>query len=69
MNDEIVVKQIEFGKLTTGAKFFLSRPTDDRAAFTKIQSQKDERGTWSNAKNIYGLTTFVQYDKRIWIKS
>lgn len=68
MNEE-TSKQVEFGRLTLGAKFFLSKPTDDRGTYTKIQSQKDERGTWSNAKNIYGLTTFVQYDKRIWIKS
>lgn len=68
MNDE-TSKQVEFGKLATGGKFFLSKPSDERAAFTKIESRKDERGAWSNAKNIYGLTTFVQYDKRIWIKS
>lgn len=68
MNDEIS-KQIEFGNLKIGTKFFLSKPTDDRAIYTKVQSQKNERNAWSNAKNIYGLTTFIQYDKRVWIKS
>jgi hypothetical protein len=68
MNDE--TKQIEFGKLSNGAKFYLVKPVivDERTACIKTQSQKDQNGAWSNAKNIYGLTMFVQYDKRVWTK-
>lgn len=65
------LKQIEFGKLTVGSKFYMSRPTsqnDDKSVHIKIPSSKNDKGIWTNAKNNYGLTTFVQYDKRIWTK-
>ena len=68
-------KQVEFGKLAVGAKFYMSKPTDGAAAqslslpFTKIVSSKSENGVWSNAKNGFGLTIFVQYDKRVWTKN
>lgn len=67
-------KQVEFGKLSIGAKFYMSKPTESAAAqsislpLTKITSSKNENGTWSNAKNAFGLTMFVQYDKRVWTK-
>jgi hypothetical protein len=70
MNNE-TIKQIEFGKIIDGGNFFLSppeTPADFRAVYTKVISKKDQNGAWANAKNIYGLTTFVQYDKRVWIK-
>lgn len=41
---------------------------NENAAYTKIVSQKDSDGKWSNATNVFGLRTFVQYDKRIWVK-
>lgn len=66
------LKQVEFGKLSIGSKFYLNRPNqtvDDKTAHTKILAQKSEAGAWSNAKNNFGLTTFVQYDKRVWIKA
>ena len=71
MKTETNNRQVEFGRLSTGSKFFLVNPdaTDDKSVYIKIQSFKDARGTWSNAKNIYGFTTFVQYDKRVWTKS
>ena len=34
----------------------------------KINTQKDNDGKWANAKNAFGLVTFVQYDKRVWKK-
>ncbi len=70
MNAE--TKQVEFGKLGIGSKFYMTKPTHSAAAqsvshpFTKIVSSKNEGGVWSNAKNGFGLTTFVQYDKRVW---
>ncbi len=68
MNAE--TKQVEFGKLAVGSKFYLSKPSDNvSAVFTKIVSSKSEGGVWSNAKNGFGLTTFVQYDKRVWTKN
>lgn len=69
MNDEIL-KQIEFGKLAVGGKFYLNKPAAATSAiFTKITSAKNQAGVWSNAKNNVGLTTFVQYDKRVWTKN
>jgi hypothetical protein len=63
-------KMIEFEKLETGGKFYLSNPEmlPDTAAYTKIVAQKNSEGKWSNAKNGFGLQMFVQYDKRVWIK-
>jgi hypothetical protein len=40
----------------------------ENAAYTKINTQKDQDGKWANAKNAFGLITFVQYDKRVWKK-
>jgi hypothetical protein len=60
-------KQIEFGKLALGSKFYLAKPSANALPFTKIASSKNESGAWSNAKNGFGLTTFVQYDKRVWV--
>jgi|694.fasta_scaffold15267_20 hypothetical protein len=69
MSDE-TTKQIEFGKLAIGSKFYLTKPVESTSAvFTKITSSKNDAGVWSNAKNGFGLTTFVQYDKRVWTKS
>jgi hypothetical protein len=71
MNDE-TNKQIEFVKLPTGGKFLLSIPEippTQRGVYTKIVSQKDARGVWQNAKDMYGLTTFIQYDRRVWVNS
>ena len=65
------LKQVEFGKLPIGSKFYMSRPTaltEDKSVHIKITSTKTDRGAWTNAKNNYGLTTFVQYDKRVWTK-
>jgi hypothetical protein len=63
-------RMAEFGKLEVGNKFYLSNPIgmNENAAYTKILSQKDSDGKWSNANNVFGLRTFVQYDKRIWVK-
>lgn len=68
MNDD--AKMIEFEKLETGKKFYLSIPSTlaDAAGYTKIVAQKNSDGKWSNAKNGFGLQIFVQYDKRVWIK-
>lgn len=63
------LKQIEFGKLSIGSKFYLTKPSltaQAKAIHTKIASSKGENGIWTNAKNNFGLTTFVQYDKRVW---
>jgi len=64
------IKQMEFGKLQTGGRFFLSNPVGqpDNASYTKINTIKIENTKWVNAKNFYGLTTFIQYDKKVWIK-
>jgi len=63
-------RMVEFGKLELGNKFYLGNPEalTENAAYTKIVSQKNNEGTWSNAKNAFGLVTFVQYDKRVWKK-
>lgn len=69
MNDE-KIKQVEFGKLTIGSQFYLGNPINlnENAAYTKINTQKDDAGKWANAKNMFGMVTFVQYDKRVWKK-
>lgn len=63
-------KMVEFGKLDVGGKFYLGNPDglNENAAYTKINTQKDTSGKWTNAKNAFGLVTFVQYDKRVWKK-
>ena len=63
-------KMMEFGKLEVGSKFYLGNPITltENAAYTKMVAQKDSNGKWANAKNAFGLVTFVQYDKRIWKK-
>lgn len=63
-------KMMEFGKLELGGKFYLGNPATltENAAYTKITAQKDSNGKWANAKNAFGLVTFVQYDKRVWKK-
>lgn len=61
-------KQVEFGKLSVGSQFYLAKPTDVAIPLIKITSTKNEAGAWSNAKNGFGLTMFVQYDKRVWTK-
>ncbi len=63
-------KMMEFGRLETGKKFYLSNPATapEMAFYTKVVSQKDQNGTWSNAKNAFGAPTFIQYDKRVWLK-
>lgn len=63
-------KMVEFGKLEIGSKFFLGNPESltENSAYTKINTQKDQNGKWANAKNAFGLITFVQYDKRVWKK-
>ena len=63
-------RMMEFGKLDTGDKFYLSNPITltETASYTKMISQKDANGAWANAKNAFGLRTFVQYDKRVWVK-
>lgn len=63
-------RMVEFGKLELGNKFYLANPEalTENAAYTKIVSQKNNEGTWANAKNAFGLVTFVQYDKRVWKK-
>jgi hypothetical protein len=69
-NNQNSVKMVEFGKLEIGSKFYLGNPEalTENAAYTKITSQKDGNGKWANAKNAFGLVTFVQYDKRVWKK-
>jgi hypothetical protein len=65
------IKQVEFGKLTIGSKFYMAKPShlnEDKYHVT-ITTVKTDSGVWTNAKNNYGLTAFVQYDKRVWIKS
>lgn len=66
------LKQVEFGKLAIGSKFYLTKPTpltEAKSVHTKLASSKTETGAWTNAKNNFGLTTFVQYDKRVWTKN
>lgn len=66
------LKQVEFGKLSIGSKFYLTKPTpltEAKSVHTKLTSSKTESGAWTNAKNNFGLTTFVQYDKRVWTKN
>ena len=69
MNED-KAKQVEFGKLQVGSKFFLGNPINlvDTAAYTKINTQKSNDGKWANAKSVFGMVTFVQYDKRVWTK-
>jgi len=73
MNTETKMK--EFGKLEVGGKFYLSDSGSrshsglaDTAYYTKTISQKDANGSWFNAKTAFGMLTFVQYDKRVWVK-
>ena len=68
MNTEPKMK--EFGKLEVGGKFFLANPVGlaEAAYYSKIVSQKDANGAWFNAKSAFGMLTFVQYDKRVWVK-
>lgn len=63
-------KMMEFGKLDVGSKFYLSNPINlaENAAYIKMATQKGSDGKWANAKNTFGLVTFVQYDKRVWKK-
>jgi hypothetical protein len=69
MNDT-KLKQVEFEKLQTGSKFYLGNPTNlpDNAAYIKMETQKDHEGKWTNAKNVFGMVIFIQYDKRVWQK-
>ena len=69
-NNNEGARMVEFGKLELGNKFYLGNPEalTENAAYTKIDSQKNNEGTWANAKNAFGLVTFVQYDKRVWKK-
>jgi hypothetical protein len=63
--------QTEFVRLEKGKEFFMARPVEGQLppqAYKKLDSQKNEQGKWINAKNSFGLTTFVQYDKRVWVK-
>ena len=63
-------KTQEFGKLSIGHKFFLGNPVGlaETAYYIKVQSQKNDNGSWVNAKSAFGMPTFVQYDKRVWVK-
>lgn len=63
-------KMMEFGRLDVGSKFYLANPIalTENSAYTKMVAQKDQNGKWSNAKNSFGIVTFVQYDKRVWRK-
>ena len=69
-NNNEGARMVEFGKLELGNKFYLANPEalTENAAYTKIVSQKNNEGAWANAKNSFGLVTFVQYDKRVWKK-
>lgn len=69
MNKE--TKILEFGKLEIGKKFYLSKPETVAVVsfYTKVNSQKDQNGSWYNAKSAFGAPTFVQYDKRVWVVS
>jgi len=69
-NNNEGARMVEFGKLELGNKFYLGNPEalTENAAYTKIVSQKNNEGAWANAKNSFGLVTFVQYDKRVWKK-
>ena len=69
-NNNEGARMVEFGKLELGNKFYLGNPETltENAAYTKIVSQKNNEGAWANAKNAFGLVTFVQYDKRVWKK-
>lgn len=60
----------EFGKVDVGHKFYLGNPLNlpETAYYTKTISQKNANGAWSNAKNAFGIPSFVQYDKRVWVK-
>ncbi len=66
MNNQAKIQ--EFGKLTVGQKFYLGKPETlpATAFYTKITAQKDQNGSWFNAKSAFGAPTFVQYDKRVW---
>jgi len=67
MNSE--AKMQEFGKLEVGKKFYLSKPDTlpATAFYTKIATQKDQNGAWYNAKSAFGMPSFIQYDKRVWV--
>lgn len=64
------IKAVEFNKIELGGSFYLSNPIalDEKSAYIKIMSKKNVDGTWTNAKTKFGVLTFVQYDKRVWIK-
>ncbi len=68
MNTE--TRMQEFGKLEVGRKFYLGNPIGlpETAYYTKIASQKDANGSWFNSKSAFGMPSFVQYDKRVWVK-
>jgi hypothetical protein len=63
--------QTEFIRLEKGKEFFMAKPVEGLPlpqAHKKLDSQMNAQGKWVNAKNSFGLTTFIQYDKRVWIK-
>ena len=70
MNEEVIVKAVDFSLLPVGERFFVSKQTAqlNQVSFVKTESAKTLSGGWSNAKNAFGTPNFVKYDARVWVR-
>ena len=70
-NGELNVKMLDFSLLQPGEKFFTSRlvALDNKAYYVKTATSKTSNGSWINAKNAFGLDTFIKYDQRVWVRA
>ena len=70
MNEETTTKALNFDALQIGDKFYVSRGQASLSEdpYTKVASEKNNQGTWANAKNGKGFPYFVKYDTRVWVK-
>ncbi len=70
MNNEVVVKAIDFATLPVGEKFFVSRQAAEvgNVYCVKTDTKKTQTGSWTNARNALGGPSFIKYDTRIWVR-
>jgi hypothetical protein len=64
------LKSIDFSILQPGDKFFMSRPeaVGGGRPYAKTATTKNVQGKWVNAKDSIGITLFVPYDTKVWLK-
>lgn len=60
----------EFSALAVGQSFFLRKPRIDERCekLVKIDTIKTSTGGWANSRNIFGTSTFTQYDRRVFVQ-